>query len=188
MQNDTSVITARSGNRWSMAWGILMVICGILAIALPLASSIGVVLVVGWLILLAGIWHLIFAFHAHSFGGVLWQLLLAVVYGFAGIYMLMHPLLGLVTLTFVIAIFLFVEAGLETALYLTIRRRTNAGWVLFDAIITLVLAIMIWSQWPSSSAWVLGMLVGISLIFSGISRLSLSAATRRANVIAPATG
>jgi uncharacterized membrane protein HdeD (DUF308 family) len=124
-------------------------------------------------------WHLIFVFHSHSFGGVLWQLLLAVVYGVAGVYMLMHPLLGLVTLTLVIAIFLLIEAGLETALYFTIRRKTNAGWVLFDAIVTLILAIMIWSQWPSSSGWVLGMLVGISLIFSGISRLSLSAATRR---------
>ena len=188
MQNDMSVSTGRSGSGWSKALGILMVICGILAIALPLASSIGVVLVVGWLILLAGVWHLIFVFHSHSFGGVLWQLLLAIVYGFAGIYMLMHPLLGLVTLTFVIAIFLFIEAGIETALYFTIRRKTNAGWVLFDAIITLILAIMIWSQWPSSSAWVLGMLVGISLIFSGISRLSLSAATRRPGLMTPAAG
>ena len=171
-----------------MAWGILMIICGILAIGLPLDSSIGVVLVVGWLILLAGVWHLIFVFHSHSFGGVLWQLLLGVVYGFTGVYMLMHPLLGLVTLTLVIAIFLLIEAGLETALYFTIRRKTNAGWVLFDALVTLVLAIMIWSQWPSSSAWVLGMLVGISLIFSGVSRLSLSAATRRPAVMAPAGG
>ena len=102
--------------------------------------------------------------------------------------MLMHPLLGLVTLTLVIAIFLLIEAGLETALYFTIRRKTNAGWVLFDALVTLVLAIMIWSQWPSSSAWVLGMLVGISLIFSGVSRLSLSAATSRPAVMAPAGG
>lgn len=172
-----------------MVVGILMVICGILAIALPLASSIGVVLVVGWLILLVGIWHLIFVFHSHSFGGVLWQLLLAVVYGFAGVYMLMHPLLGLVTLTLVIAIFLLIEAGLETALYFTIRRKAkNAGWVLFDALVTLVLAIMIWSQWPSSSGWVIGMLVGISLIFSGISRLSLSATTRRPSGMAPAGG
>src|SRR5438270_11401913 len=105
MQNDTSVSTGPSGSGWSMALGILMVICGILAIALPLGSSIGVVLVVGWLILLVGVWHLIFVFHSHCFGGVLWQLLLAVVYGFAGVYMLMHQLIGLVTWTFLIATF-----------------------------------------------------------------------------------
>ena len=162
-----------------MAWGILMLICGILAIALPLASSLGIVIVVGWLILLGGVWHLVFIFHSHSLGGVLWQLLLAVVYGFAGVYMLMHPFIGLVTLTLLIAAFLLIEAALETALYFAIRRSTNAGWVLFDAIVTLVLAILIWSQWPSSSTWVLGMLVGVSLIFTGISRLSLSVAMRR---------
>jgi uncharacterized membrane protein HdeD (DUF308 family) len=166
-----------------MAWGILLLICGTLAICLPLASSLGVVIVVGWLVLLAGVWHLIFVFHSHSLGGVLWQLLLAIVYGAAGVYMLMHPLLGLLTLTLVLAIFLLIEAGLETALYFAIRRTTNAGWVLFDAIVTLVLAILIWSQWPSSSGWVLGMLVGISLIFSGISRLSLSTAMRRPSVL-----
>ena len=177
MNNDTSAGSGWSG--WSVVWGVLMLLCGILAIAVPLASSLGFVIVIGWLIFLGGVWHLIFVFHSHSLGGVLWQLLLAVVYGFAGIYMLMHPLLGLVTLTFVLAIFLLIEAGLETAIYFAIRRRTNAGWVLFDAMVTLVLAILIWSQWPSSSTWVLGMLVGISLIFSGISRLSLSAAMRR---------
>jgi uncharacterized membrane protein HdeD (DUF308 family) len=122
---------------------------------------------------------LIFAFHTHSVGGFFWQLLLAIAYGIAGLVMLLNPLLGLVTLTLVLAVFLLIEAALETALYFQIRRATNAGWVLFDAIITLVLAILIWSQWPSSSGWVLGMLVGISLIFSGISRLMLSTAIRR---------
>ena len=156
-----------------------MLICGFLAIALPWASGIGVVIVVGWVILFSAVWHLIFAFHTHSVGGFFWQLLLAIAYGIAGLIMLLNPLLGLVTLTLVLAIFLLIEAALETALYFQIRRATNAGWVLFDAIITLVLAILIWSQWPSSSGWVLGMLVGISLIFSGLSRLMLSTAIRR---------
>ena len=177
--NNNNLSAGSGGSGWSVVWGVLMLVCGILAIALPLASSIGFVFVIGWLILLVGVWHLIFAFHSHSFGGVLWQLLLAIVYGFASIYMLMHPWLGLVTLTLVLAIFLLIEAALETALYFAIRRRTKAGWVLFDAVITLALAIFIWAQWPSSSTWVLGMLVGVSLIFSGISRLSLAAAMRR---------
>jgi uncharacterized membrane protein HdeD (DUF308 family) len=55
----------------------------------------------------------------------------------------------------------------------------NAGRVLFDAVVTLILAILIWSQWPSSSLWFIGTLVGISLIFSGISRISLASAMRR---------
>jgi uncharacterized membrane protein HdeD (DUF308 family) len=167
-----------SAARSPVVWGILMLICGILAVALPLISSIGIVILVGWLILLVGVFHLIFAFHTHRIGGVLWQLLLAVVYGFAGIYMLVRPLFGLLSLTLVLAVFLLFEAVLEIILFFSIRHVKHAGWVLFDGIVTLALGIFIWAQWPSSSAWVLGTLIGISLIFSGISRLMLSSSIR----------
>jgi uncharacterized membrane protein HdeD (DUF308 family) len=178
MDPETAVGTATKAGGWSMLWGILMFVCGILAISLPLASSIGIVIVLAWLILFAGICHLIFAFQSHSVGGFLWQVLLAVVHGIAGIYMLMNPLLGVLSLTLVLAVFLLFEGILEIALYFGIRRVRHAGWVLFDGIITLILGIFIWAQWPSSSVWVIGTLVGISLIFSGISRLMLSLAVR----------
>ena len=167
-----------------MLWGILMVVCGILAISLPLASSIGIVILLAWLILFAGISHLIFAFHSHSVGGFLWQVLLALIYGAAGIYMLMNPLLGVLSVTLLLAVFLLVEGVLELALYFRIRRVRNAGWVLFDGIVTLILGILIWTHWPSSAVWVIGTLVGISLIFSGISRFMLAMAVRN---ISPAS-
>ncbi len=162
-----------------MIWGIVLLICGILAIALPWASGIGVVIVVGWVLIFSAVSHLIFAFHTHSVGGVLWQLLLALIYGAAGVFMLMNPLAGLVTLTLVLAIFLLIEAALETALYFQLRRAINAGWILFDAIVTLILAILIWSQWPSSALWFIGTIIGISLIFSGISRMTIALAMSR---------
>jgi len=171
--------SARSATGWMMVWGIVMLICGIAAIALPWASGIGVVIVIGWVLLFSAVSHLIFAFHTHSVGGVLWQILLALIYGAAGVFMLMNPLAGLVTLTLVLAIFLLIEAALETALYFQLRRAINAGWILFDAIVTLILAILIWSQWPSSAMWFIGTIIGISLIFSGVSRLSLASAMRR---------
>jgi uncharacterized membrane protein HdeD (DUF308 family) len=156
-----------------------MLICGIAAIALPWASGIGVVIVIAWVLLFSAVSHLIFAFHTHSVGGVLWEILLALIYGAAGVFMLMNPLAGLVTLTLVLAIFLLLEAALEIALYLKLRRSTKAGWVLLDAIVTLVLAILIWVHWPSSALWFVGTIIGVSLIFSGIARLSLAAAMRR---------
>jgi uncharacterized membrane protein HdeD (DUF308 family) len=179
MNAETTVGAARKASGWSMLWGILMFICGILAISLPLASSIGVVLVLAWLILFAGIAHLIFAFQCHGIGAFVWQVLLAVAYGIAGIYMLMNPLLGVVSLTLVLAVFLLFEGIVELALYFRIRRVRHAGWILFDGIVTLFLGILIWAQWPSSSLWIIGTLIGISLIFSGISRVMLSVAIRR---------
>jgi uncharacterized membrane protein HdeD (DUF308 family) len=178
MNSETSLGLGRKASGWSMVWGILMIICGVLAIALPLASSIGIVILLAWLILFAGVSHLIFAFQTHTVGGVLWQVLLAVVYGVAGVYMLINPLLGVLSLTLVLAVFLFFEGILEIALYVRIRRVRYAGWILFDGIITLILGILIWGQWPSSSVWVIGTLVGISLIFSGISRCMLSLTVR----------
>ncbi len=164
----------------NMIWGILMLICGFLAITLPFASGIGVAIVIGWVLLAAGVWHLLFGFRSGSgIGGFLWQLLLAIVYGAAGLMVLLRPLAGLAWLTLVLATFLLIEAALEFVLYFNIRRRVNAGWVLFDAIITLLLGILIWARWPFSSVWAIGTLIGVSLIFSGISRLMLSSAASR---------
>jgi uncharacterized membrane protein HdeD (DUF308 family) len=176
MSNGTSV---EQGGASSIIWGILMLICGILAIALPLASGIGVAIVIGWLILFSAVWHLIFAFRSRGVGGVLWQLLLAILYGAAGIFIVINPVVGLASLTLVLAVFLLIEAGLEIGLYFSIRHLAGAGWVLFDGIITFILGLLVWIQWPVSSAWFLGTLVGISLIFSGISRLMLAGAVHR---------
>jgi uncharacterized membrane protein HdeD (DUF308 family) len=180
--NDST--SATGTGRGGMIWGILMLICGALAIGIPFASGIGVAIVIGWLLLISAVWHLLFGIRAGGVGGVLWQILLAIAYGAAGLMITLYPLAGLAWLTLVLATFLLIEAVLEFVLFFSIRGRTNAGWVLVDAIITLLLGVLIWGQWPSSSGWAIGTLIGVSLIFSGIARLMLSSATSRA----PATG
>ena len=162
-----------------MVWGVMMFICGFLAITLPLASSIGIVSVLGWLILLSAVAHLIFAFHSGSIGGAVWKLLLAAFYGLTGYYMVAYPMLEVATVTDVLAIFLLCEGVVEIAFYLHIRSAANAIWVLFDGIITLILAYLIWAHWPSNLPRALGTLMGISLMFSGISRFMLSRAFPR---------
>ena len=178
--NETSTVAVRKASAWSIVWGLVMLLCGILAIALPLETSIGIVIILAWVILFAGIAHLIFAFQSQGVGAVIWQLLLGVAYGIAAIYMLTHPLLGVLSLTLVLAIFLLFEGVLEIALYFRIRGIKHSGWVLFDGIVTLILGIFIWRHWPSSAVWLIGTLVGISLIFSGVSRIMLALAFRSA--------
>ena len=178
--NEESVVgTVRKASRWSVLWGIVMLICGFLAISLPLATSISLVIILAWLIIFAGVSHLIFAFQSHSIGGFFWSLLVALVYGGFGIYMLMNPLVAVASLTLVLAVFLLIEGVVEIFFYFRLRKVRHAGWVLFDGIITLILGLLIWTRWPSSSIWVIGTLVGISLIFSGISRIMLSMAVHR---------
>src|ERR1044071_685422 len=94
MNSETTVKEERIVTRWSMVWGVIMFVCGLLAIALPLATAIGIMIVLGWLILFSAVAHLIFIFHSHSIGGGIWKLLLAVFYGFTGFYMGERRLLG----------------------------------------------------------------------------------------------
>jgi hypothetical protein len=89
------------------------------------------------------------------------------------------PCSGLASLTLALAIYLFAEGVLELVLAFVVRPILGSGWLILDGIITLILAGMIWKTWPSSTEWVIGTLVGISMLFSGISRLMLSLAARR---------
>lgn len=180
MNTNSPATALGKASGWSIIWGIIMFICGLIAIALPLISSIGIVILLAWVILFAGVSHLIFAFHSSGVGSVLWKILLALLYVAAGIYLLINPVLGVVSLTLVLAVFLVLEGIIEIALYFKLKGSSHAGWVLLDGIITLILGILIWRQWPSSSVWVIGTLIGVSLIFSGISRVMLSLAARHA--------
>jgi uncharacterized membrane protein HdeD (DUF308 family) len=94
--------------------------------------------------------------------------------------MLINPVLGMVSLTFALAIYFVVEAVLEFVLSYRLRPMPGSGWLLFDGIITAILAIIIFAIWPLSSAWAIGTLAGISMLFSGAARLMLSLAARRA--------
>jgi len=163
---------------WSIGLSVLMIVAGVLAIASPLAAGIAVNVLVAWLLVFSGGAHLVFGWHTRSAGGIVWELLLGILYIFIGGYLLMHPLAGLASLTIALAIYLFLEAVLEFVLGFTFRPLPGSGWLLVDGIVTLILAVMIWRTWPSSTAWVIGTLVGISMLFSGISRLMLSLAAR----------
>ncbi|HSY34525.1 MAG TPA: DUF308 domain-containing protein [Acidobacteriaceae bacterium] len=170
---------AKESVGWSIALSILLIVAGIFAIALPPVVGIGVLLVVAWLVILSGGVHLLFAWRTRTTGGMIWELLLGILYIAIGVDVLAHPVAGLAALTLVIAIYLFVEGVLELMLGFRIRPMAGSSWVLLDGIVTLILALLIWRSWPSSTEWVIGTLVGISMLFSGTSRLFLSLGARR---------
>ncbi len=167
------------GVGWSIVLSLLMIVAGVLAIIVPPASGIAVTILVGWLLVFRSAAHMVYAWHTRRSGGLLWEILLSIVYLVAGGYLLLHPMAGLVSLTLVLAVYLLLEAILEFILSFQLRPLPGSGWLLFDSIITLILAIMIWRTWPTSTLWVIGTLVGISMIFSGIARLIISLAARR---------
>ena len=164
---------------WSIVLSVLMIIAGVTAIGLPMIAGVAITALVAWLLIFSGGLHLAFAWRGGRVGAVVWEILLGIVYGGIGFYVLANPVAGLASLTLAIAIYLLFEGVLEFALSFQLRPLPGSGWLLVDGIVTLLLAVMIWSTWPSSAAWVVGTLVGISMVFSGITRLILSMAVRR---------
>jgi uncharacterized membrane protein HdeD (DUF308 family) len=178
MGTPSLVSIAKESIGWSIGLSILMIIAGVLAIIVPSAAGIGVTIFVGWLLIVSGVAHLVFGWYTRTAGGLIWEWVLAVLYILVGGHLLFHLEAGLASLTIALAIYLFLEAVLEFVLSFQLRPLPGSGWLLVDGIITLILAVLIWRTWPSSTPWVIGTLVGISMLFSGVARLTLSLQAR----------
>src|ERR1700723_257310 len=170
---------ARKAVGWSIFVSVMMIVAGILAIALPYEAGLAANIFVGWMLVFAALAHFVFAWFTRRTGSVLLKVLLGVLYLCVAIYLLEHPARGLATLTLALAFYLLIEGVFEIVLYFQHRPAAGSGWFLMDGIVTLVLSGMIWATWPSSVEWVLGTLVGISIFFSGVTRLMISLAARR---------
>jgi uncharacterized membrane protein HdeD (DUF308 family) len=164
----------RQGFKSSILFAVLLVVLGILAISLPVLASIGVARVLSWLILIEGIVQLVYAFKSEGVGRKIWKLLVSILYIAVGGYLLVHPLIGLASLTLLLAIFFFVEGITDIGTFLWTRKTHGSGWLLLHGIVTMLLGVMIWKHWPVSSLWALGTLVGISMLLTGMTRIMMA--------------
>ena len=180
MAENSPVEIGRHASTASVLWGVALIVFGMVAVGSPLVAALAVNVIVAWLIALAGGVHLLLAFRAHGAGSMIWKLLVGIAYLCFGIYMIVHPLLGVASLTLLLASLFLVEGILNIVLFFKMRPVHGSTWVLVDGIVTLLLGAMIYMQWPTSSAWAIGTLVGISMIFSGVARVMMSLSVRRA--------
>ncbi|HEX4425398.1 MAG TPA: DUF308 domain-containing protein [Terriglobales bacterium] len=179
MTLQTSSVSLRQASVWSMVWGMLLIVFGALAIASPFVAAVTVSVFLAWLIIFGGVVHLVLAFHAHRAGSLIGKVLVGLAYVVIGGYLLLHPVLGVATLTLLLAALFLVEGVLDVVMFFQLRPARGTGWMLLDGLITLGLAVMIGAHWPSSSLWAIGTLVGVSLIFSGVARVMMSLSVRR---------
>jgi uncharacterized membrane protein HdeD (DUF308 family) len=161
-------------------WGVLLIVLGMAALGSPFLAAVAVNVAIAWLIVLAGAVHVILAFRAHGAGSMIWKLLVGVAYVCFGVYLILHPVLAVASLTLVLASLFLIEGVLDIVLFVKMRSMGGSSWVLLDGIVTLLLGAMIYMQWPSSSAWAIGTLVGVSMIISGVTRVMMSLAVRKA--------
>lgn len=170
----------RRATSWSILWGVSLICLGMLSLAMPLFAAVAINGLIAWLIVLAGIVHLVVAFHSREAGSVIWRLLVGLAYICFGGYLFARPAVGVVTLTLLLASLFLVEGIFNIVLYFRTRATLRSSWFLVDGIVTLLLGAMIYMQWPSSAAWAIGTLVGVSLIFSGVARVMVSLTVRKA--------
>jgi len=163
----------------SIFWPLIMIVVGLLALSLPRASSIGVARLLGWLMVIEAGFQLIHSFRSEGVGHIVWKVLVALIYLVAGIYFLMHPFLAVAVVTLALAIFFLVEGLVNVFSYFATQKAGASFWILVNGIISIILAAMIWRHWPTGSLWVLGVLVGVGLLMTGISRLMIALAVRR---------
>lgn len=180
MSTDSLRTTVKRVTGLGIVWAILLILCGLVALALPEIAGISIAIVLSVLIIVAGVVHLTTAVVAGSFGGYVWRTLVGIVYIIGGIWLFMHPIMSLVSFTFVLGIVFLIEGFFHIVSYFQARKVGGGAWVLFDGIITVLLALFILYHWPSSAAFVIAVIVGVNLIISGFSRLMVLLTLRKA--------
>jgi uncharacterized membrane protein HdeD (DUF308 family) len=172
--------TLRNLWRWFLALGIAMVVLGTIAISWACLATITVAAtwLFGFLLLASGIGEIIHSFWIGRWSGMLLHLLIGVLYVLVGFLIIDQPENAAVQLTLLIAIFLMV-GGIFRIVFAVAEQFTGWGWVLLNGAVSFLLGLMIYKQWPASSLWVIGLFIGIDLIFNGWGWIMLSLGLRR---------
>ncbi|HEY3908947.1 MAG TPA: HdeD family acid-resistance protein [Stellaceae bacterium] len=166
--------------RLFLAEGIVMMLLGLAAIAVPEIASLAITIVIGWLFFVGGIFRTASLLQHRRMPGFAWSLLAAVVAIVLGLVLIARPVSGVLTLTIWLIAFFVIEGIAAILLAVEHRRHLPSwGWVLFSGLVDLLLAYLIWDGWPSSAAWAIGLLVGINMVFVGLSLIMTALAARK---------
>ncbi|MGA9400254.1 HdeD family acid-resistance protein, partial [Haladaptatus sp.] len=175
VQSSGEIVSDTTKRSWraSMGAGAIIAVIGVLAILAPFAAGVSLSILLGALLVVGALVHV-----AHAFSGG-WkrffvQGVLAVIYAVAGISLLANPLIGLTTLTILLAAFLVVDGVLE--IVMAFQSRGDRGWgaLVVSGICALIIAAIIWVGWPATAAWALGLLFGVNLLITGISMMFMA--------------
>ena len=163
---------------WFLSLGILLVVCGTLAIAFPVITSVAAVSVLAAVLMVAGVATMIGAFWAGKWSGFLVQLLVGMLYLAAGFVITERPLMSVLTVTIFVAVS-FMVMGLFRVLAAMTIRYPQWGWSLLNGTITFLVGLVIYRHLPLDALWVIGLLIGIEMLFSGWTWIMLSLTIRR---------
>ena len=157
----------RRNSGLTIAAGTVLLVAGLLAILSPFVAGLSITIMVGAMLALSGISQCFLAFRAGAFGKALIIFLVGVLMAIAGFYLISQPVSGLAKLTLILMAYLIATGILEIVVAFQLRPADGWGIELFNGVVTLVLGILLWRQFPLSGAWAIGVLFGIKMVFSG---------------------
>ena len=164
---------------WLLALGILWIILGTLAIIMPFAATLAVEMVFGVVFLIGGVAQLVQAFRSKGWKGFALQVLGGLLALALGVILLFFPLQGVLTLTILLAAFFVAQGIVKIMAALRQRPASGWGWLMFSGILGIIVGVIIWAALPEAAIWVLGLLVGIELIFSGWAMVMIAMAGKK---------
>ena len=156
--------------------GIVLLVLGAAAIALPPIATLAFTIVLGWLFLLSGVMGLVTTFWMRRAPGFWWSLISAALGIVVGGLLLARPISGALSLTIVLVAFFIIEGAASIMFALDHRRELSGqwGWMLVSGIVDLVLAALVFGGLPSTAAWAIGLLVGINMVFGGSALIAMA--------------
>lgn len=186
MNGDT--IAAPLGRRWGwlLALGIAEIIAGVIAIAVPVIASFAAVAIFGAALLVTAILQLLHAFQVRAWPRSAWYGLGGLFYAIAGLLVVAFPLGGALTLAMLLGILFIADCTLRVAFGISVRPLVGWAWLVAGGIGSLLVGVILVLGWPATALWATGLLLGVNLIFTGSTRITLALAARTAMVHPPA--
>jgi len=162
---------------WFLAFGIALVVLGFAAVVRSVTATIISMLFFGWLLVLASGIEIAQAVMVGHWAGFFQHLVAAILFGVVGVIIITRPLISAEVLTVFIATF-FLIGGLFQFISALAVSTPGWGWHVADGIITALLGVLVLAQWPVSGLWVIGLFVGIDLIFYGFAWIGIASGLR----------
>jgi uncharacterized membrane protein HdeD (DUF308 family) len=169
----------RKARRWLMVTAILALIGGAAAIVVPVVATLTTTIFIGWILVYSGVVMAIHSWTQRAAGRTWERALQALLALVIGIYMVLFPGAGALSLTLLLVIWFVISGGLQLAAARQLRGLPGPGWMLFGGVLSILLAVLIALDLPSSAAWAIGLLVGVNLIFWGTRTLVAASLLKR---------
>jgi uncharacterized membrane protein HdeD (DUF308 family) len=163
---------------WFLAFGIVLMVLGIVAVIRSTTATIVSMVFFGWLLVFSSVIQIVEVFMVGRWEGFFLPLLIAILFGIVGLLMVVRPVMSAEALTFLMSVF-FLLGGLYQLVAAVWTHVPGWGWHAMNGVIAALMGVLILARWPFSGLWVIGLFVGIDLIFYGWAWVALALDLRK---------